>query len=126
MNNVNTRCLLLLAALPLSGCVATEPTHPVAALIVQPSAQNRMKLEDAIGNLLNSQPVKLADNTFTTTSTIIIEPKQPSDSRGNLLDGRETRQADTVSLLIYNGKCFLRHDQGGKLLLIKGIECKSE
>ncbi|MGY8863146.1 MAG: hypothetical protein ACKVJ2_10990, partial [Pseudomonadales bacterium] len=62
----------------------------------------------------------------TQKNTIIIEPNQPKDSRGTLLDGREIRQADTVSLLTKNGKCYLKHDQSGNIKLLENINCKAE
>lgn len=104
----------------------TEQTKPVEALLEQPSAKSRRILEDAIGNLLNSQPVKLADSVFTVKSSIIIEATQPKDSHGNLLDGRENRQADTFSLLTENEKCYLKHDQSGHIKLLTDINCKAK
>jgi hypothetical protein len=98
----------------------------VPALLVQPSAQSRLILEKAIGDLLNSQPVKLADNVFTLKNTVIIEPNQPKDNQGRLLDGREIRQADTFTLLTEDGKCYLRHDQNGHIVLLGNISCKEK
>lgn len=108
----------------LSSCLATQPLHPVEALLEQPSAQSRLIVQNAIGNLLNSQPVKLADNVFTQKSTVIIESNQPKDNQGRLLDGREIRQADTFTLLTEDGKCYLRHDQNGHIVLLGNISCK--
>lgn len=96
------------------------------ALLKSPSADNRLLLESAIGDLLNSQPIKLADNVFTLKSTIIIEPKQSMDNRGNLLDGREIRQADTFTLLFEDDKCYLKHDQSEQTKLLVDIRCKAE
>ena len=93
------------------------------ALLLQPSADSRVILEHAIGGLFNSQPIKLADNVFTQKSSVIIEPRQNKDDRGNVLDGREIRQAHTVTLLIEDGKCYVRHDQTGHIELVESISC---
>jgi hypothetical protein len=108
----------------LNGCLATEPTKSVEALLERPSTESRRILESAIGTLLSSQPIKLAETVFTIESTVIIEARQPKDSRGNLLDGREGRQADTVTLLTEDGKCYLKHDQSGNIKLLVSINCQ--
>ncbi len=110
----------------LSNCAATELSQNTPALLEQSSADTRLLLESTIGDLLNSQPVKLADNAFTEKSTVIIERSQPKDSRGNLLDGREIRPADTVTLLTEDGKCYLKHDQSGSIKLLDSISCKAK
>jgi hypothetical protein len=108
----------------LSSCLTTQPLDPVEALLEGPSAQNRLIVEKAIGKLLNSQPVKLADNVFTLKSTVVIEPNQPKDNQGRLLDGREIRQADTFSLLTEDGQCYVKHEQSGHIILLDTISCK--
>jgi hypothetical protein len=110
----------------LSSCLTTQPIHPVAALLEQPSTQSRLVLENAIGKLLNSHPIKLADNAFTLKSVVIIEPNQPQDSQGNLLDGRDTRQAETFSLLIADEECYLKHEQSGQIKQLSNIHCKAK
>lgn len=126
MKKYSTTSIVVVAPFILSSCLATQPVHPVEALLEQPSAESRLILENAIGNLLNSQPIKLADTVFTIKSSVIIERSQPRDSRGNLLDGRETRPVDTVSLFTEDGKCYLKHDQSGFVKLINNISCKAK
>ena len=110
----------------LSNCKATQAEALVPALLGHVSPKTRTILEQAIGNLLNSQAIKLADNVFTKKSTVIIDRHQPKDSRGNLLDGREMRQADTVSLFTGDGACYVKHDQSGNIALINSINCKAK
>ncbi|WP_293750152.1 hypothetical protein [uncultured Paraglaciecola sp.] len=126
MSQYTVKSTVMTALLILSSCLTTEPLHPVEAILEQPSAQSRLILEKAIGDLLNSQPVKLADNVFTLKNTVIIEPNQPKDNQGRLLDGREIRQADTFTLLTEDGKCYLRHDQNGHIVLLGNISCKEK
>jgi hypothetical protein len=98
----------------------------VPALLEHSSSEIRIVLEQAIGNLINSPPIKLADNVFTNKSTVIVEPRQPKDSRGNLLDGWEIRPADIFSLLTEDGKCYIKHDQSRRVNLLDNISCKAK
>jgi uncharacterized protein YrrD len=109
----------------LSSCSATQPSPLVEALLEQPSVNSRLILESAIGELLNSQPIKLADNVFLEKSTVIIGYQQSRNSRNNLLNGREIRQADSVSLLTKSGKCYLKHNRSEDIKLIGNISCRS-
>jgi hypothetical protein len=118
-----SKSLLILAPFVLSSCSATQPLHPIPALLVQPTVDSRLVLEHAIGDLFNSQPIKLASNVFIQKSTVIIDSHLAGHSRGNLLDGREMRQADTVSLLTEDGKCYIKHDQTGNIKFMKNINC---
>ena len=116
--------LLIIALFILSSCLAPLPLPPAEALLTQPSAESRKIIENAIGELLNSQPIKLADNVFTEQSTVIIERIQSKDSRGKLLNGREVDQADTFSLLSRDSNCYVRHDQSGTTKLLVNISCE--
>ena len=126
MRQYTAKSVIIIASLLLGSCLATQPAQHVSALLEQSSADTRLVLENAIGELMNSQPVKLADNVFLQKSIVIIERRQPKDSRGNLLDGREVRQADTISLHTEDGKCYLRHDQSVNIKLVDNISCKAK
>lgn len=116
---------MLITSFILSSCSATQPLL-AEALIEKPSVESRLILERAVGDLLNSQPPKLSSHVFTQRSTVIIERNQPKNSRGNLLDGREVRPADTISLLIEAQKCYLKHDQSGAIKPIINIKCRAK
>ena len=110
----------------ITSCKTTQAEVLVPALLEHSSPKTRTVLEQAIGELMNSQAIKLANNVFTKTSTIVIDRHQPKDSRGNLLDGRDMRQADTVSLVTSDGECYVKHDQSGNIQLINSINCKTK
>jgi hypothetical protein len=114
------KSIIFTTCLVFSSCSATQP---LPALLEQPSVETRLLLESAVGDLFNSQPIKLADNAFLEKSIVIIEPSQPKDHQGKLLEGREMREADTVSLLILNGECYVRHNQNGHIKLVPKISC---
>ena len=115
---------MLIILFTLSSCSVTQSLL-VEALIEQPSVESRLILERAAGDLLNSQPLKLSSYVFTQKSTIIIERHQPKNSHGHLLDGRDIRPADTISLLIEAEKCFLKHDQSGAIKPVINIKCRA-
>ncbi|MEP1448072.1 MAG: hypothetical protein ABJK37_18360 [Paraglaciecola sp.] len=103
----------------------TQSHYFVAALLEKQSPTSRVVLEQAAGDLLNSQTIKLADNVFTNNSTVYIEAIPPQNSQGDLLNGREIRAAITLSLLFYDKKCYLRHDQSGEIEYLNQIKCKA-
>ena len=121
-----TKSIVIITTSILSGCLATQPSQPVAALLEQSSAENRILLERAIGDFLNSDPIKLADNIFSQESTVVVDRSPSTNSRGNLLDGREMQAADSFSLLTENGLCYLKHDQSENIKLLDNIRCTSK
>jgi hypothetical protein len=123
VNKYIPKSILILASLLVNSCSATQPLEFLPALLVQPSEDNRIVLERAIGDLFNSQPIKLANGVFTQQSKVVIERRLAKDSRGNLLNGREIREADSVSLLTEDGQCYIRHDQTGNIKLVHRINC---
>ena len=125
MRNYTATYIIFLTPFILNSCSAVQLLPLEEALLVQPSAENRLILEIAVGDLLNSQPIKLADNVFLEKSTVIIEHHQPRNGRGSLLDGREMRQADTVSLLTKNGKCYVKHHKTENIKFVNNVSCRS-
>jgi hypothetical protein len=126
VNKFTATSITIIFSIFMSSCLATQASQYLPALLERPSVDNRLLLESAIGDLLNSQPIKLANSVFILKSTIIIEPRQAKDSLGRLLDGRELSQADTVSLLTEDGKCYLKHNQSGRIKRLANINCKKE
>jgi len=115
--------LLLLALVVLVGCQITQAQQPVNALLETQSTKTRVLLEQAIGNLLNSQPVKLADDVFTLSSTVIIERSHSIDGFGRLIDERDLKPIDSFTLLLQSNKCLLKHEQTNVVIQLLDIEC---
>jgi hypothetical protein len=124
VRNDTATYIILITPFILNSCSAVQLLPLEEALLEQPSAENHLILESAVGDLLNSQPIKLADNVFLEKSTVIIEHHQPRNNRGTLLDGREMRQADTVSLLTKNGKCYVKHHQSENIKFVNNVSCR--
>ncbi|WP_299080315.1 hypothetical protein [uncultured Paraglaciecola sp.] len=113
----------LFTAISLQGCMASQTPDYLPALLVQPNANTRIILETAIGQLLNSQPIKLANSVFTKQHTIMIERQQTIN--GDISMGRGVDFADSVSLLTKSGKCYLQHVQSKRIEQVKGIGCQA-
>lgn len=112
----------------LSSCLVNHALQSIPALLEHPSDETRLILERAIGNLLNSQPIKLASNVFSQNSTVMIERNRATNNRLNSLetsDVIDVKPANTFSLFIKDKKCFLRHEQIGSIKLLDNISCKA-
>ncbi|MFT2091763.1 hypothetical protein [Paraglaciecola sp. 2405UD69-4] len=108
----------------LMGCSFNISEHSAHALLITPSIESRHYIEQIIGNLRNSQAVKLADNVFTKKSTITIARKQAWSDTHVLLNERDISVPETFTLLIHNQKCYIRHNQTEIVRLLSRIKCK--
>jgi hypothetical protein len=118
------KSVLVMVTIMLTNCRTIQAQESRPALLEYSSPEIRSVLEQAIGSLMNSQPIKLADNVFTQNSTVIVERDQLSNNRSILLDDRNINPADTFSLLIKNSQCFLQHNQSGNIKVMSLLSCK--
>ena len=118
------KSILVMATIMLTNCKTTQAQESLPALLEYSSPEIRIALEQAIGSLMDSQPVKLADNIFTQNNTVIVERSQPSSNQRILLYGRDTKPADTFSLLMKNSQCYLQHNQSGRIKVMSHLTCK--
>lgn len=107
----------------LSGCNATQEQQGLQALLASPNTSTREVLEQHIGNFFNSQPVKLADNVFTSSSTVLIEREHISGARPSTPSG--LGQVDSFTLILIDNRCLLEHDQSKKRIELPTINCKA-
>ena len=125
MMKINTvKSVLVMATIVLTNCKTIQAQESRPALLKYSSPEIRSILEQAIGSLMNSQPIKLADNVFTQNSTVIVERSQLSNNQTVLLHGRDIKPADTFSLLIKNSQCYLQHNQSGHIKVMSFLNCK--
>ena len=120
------KSVLVMATIMLTNCKTTQAQESLPALLEYSSPEIRIALEQAIGSLMNSQPIKLADNVFTQNSTVIVDRSQHSNNQRILLDGRDIKPADTFSLLIKNSQCYLKHNQSGHIKMMSLLDCKPQ
>ena len=125
MMKINTvKSVLVMATIVLTNCKTIQAQESRPALLKYSSPEIRSILEQAIGSLMNSQPIKLADNVFTQQSTVIVDRSQLGSNQRVLLHGREIKPADTFSLLIKNSQCYLQHNQSGHIKMMALLNCK--
>lgn len=108
----------------LSGCLAqsTEPTPKLQhALLVTP---NSIAVANAIASLLHSSQVQLADDVFTTNSTVTLDKLNHKDSMGNPIMGKQLNMPDQFELMIKGKQCFVRHLDSKATQQLKGVQCK--
>ncbi len=105
----------------LVGCQSVVAQQGQPALLTAPLQQNRVQIEQAVGKLLGSAPVKLADNAFTHHSSVMIERAGPS-----ALNMRNVAPSpvDKISLVIEGKKCWLLHQASEQKLLLEGVSCQ--
>lgn len=115
--------LLILVFLGLAGCQTTQAKPSVAAILETQSTNNLVALEQAIGELLNSKPVKLADDAFTLGSSVIIERSLGIDSVGRFVNDRNLKAIDSFTLLLQSNTCSLKHDQSNKIIRLEEVKC---
>jgi len=115
--------LCIATLLGLSGCHSLQAQQSVEALLEASSTTSRETLEKRIGNFYSSQPVKLADDVFTVSSTVFIERAKGNDSLPIIQ--RELPPVDSFTLLLQNNQCVLRHDQSKTILPLATIACKT-
>lgn len=106
------------------GCQQTQ-AQMVPAVVTNVSPANKAQIQQAIKNLLNRE-IKIADNAFSQTSDILVEPSMLKDERGLPIMGREFGYVLKLSLVTDGKTCFLQSSETGeKTIEIKAIYCSS-
>lgn len=111
--------------LMLSGCNATVAKNALPAVLNTSSSETVEAIQQAITSLTGMKNIKLADNVFSQKSTLIVERALHTDNQGRLLNGRSVEPADTFSLLVESGRCYLRHNQSDKIIELALVKCKA-
>jgi len=107
---------LLLAALAFAACRTAAPEGP--AVVVHPTPASRAALSQAVGSALGGQPVALADDALTRSSTLIVDRTGRRDPAGLPVTGRDTGRPDRFSLLKQGDSCILVHEKDGKRMAL--------
>lgn len=112
-------CLCLLA-----GCqaAAIDPDRP--AVLVNPDAQARSSLADAVSSMLGGRAVPLAPDALTKQDLLIVEPATHQSMQGNLGSGRQMVPPEKFHLVMRQGHCVLLHDASGTERWLTGAHCQ--
>jgi hypothetical protein len=93
-------------------CTAMHALEP--AVLVSPSAEDRMQLSRIVGKALHRPPILLAPDALTAQSVLIIEPVRPRDQSGLLLNGRELGLPERFELAKSGSCCLLVQERTGE------------
>lgn len=97
----------------LSACANPLLGTPAAAVLVNPSEQDRLELSRVVGDALHRPPVLLSPLALTQDSTLVIEPVRPRDANGLPLNGRELGRPEIFRLMKQGSRCLLIRDSTG-------------
>lgn len=100
-----TLSVALLGVTACAGLAAPDTDSP--AVLVKPDAAARAEVSRVAAELLGQPSVVLADDAFTQTNSVTLEPARPRDASGRLMQGRETRQPERLSLFLRGSRCEL-------------------
>jgi hypothetical protein len=95
----------------------------VPALIVNPTAESRAALLQAVRSALNGASVTLADEALTGESTLAIERTVRRDAAGRRVQGRELGLPERFRLVKSGGSCVLVHERTGRRSVLDHTQC---
>jgi hypothetical protein len=95
----------------------------VPAVIVNPTAESRTALVQAVSTALNGAQVTLALDALTDASTLIIERTRRRDPSGLPIDGRDLGYPERFRLVKRAGKCILVHEGSGRRFILAATSC---
>jgi len=100
---------------------ATAQDRP--ALIVNPTAETRAALLQAVRSALGDAKVTLSDDALTRESVLIIERTARRDTAGRRLQGRELGKPERFRLVKSGPSCVLIHERTGRRVPLEHTEC---
>ncbi len=109
---------ILCAAALLSATAQDRP-----ALIVNPTAETRAALLQAVRSALGGAQVTLGDDALTRESVLIIERTARRDAAGRRLQGRELGTPERFQLVKSGSSCVLIHERTGRRIPLDRTEC---
>jgi hypothetical protein len=112
------------SVLVLSACQMTSAQTSQAALLVNPGADVRQELSQAILTLSGFATVSLSETDLTRSSELVIERKHQHDGKGEMLQGRDLEMPQRFQLVLQDGQCWLQHLGSGKRQLLKVARCR--
>lgn len=105
------------------GCATTKEVELHKAITNSTSASQKQTIENTISNWFGDIPITVADNVFSSASSITIERKAKVDSRDLPVEGRHDNPVYSFTLLSDGKQCLLRNDQTGELAKLEDVKC---
>jgi len=107
-----------------SAAGGVSPVDERPAVLTNPSADSRAELVHLISAALNGARVRLADDSLTRDSTLIIERVQRRDAAGRPLDGRTLERPEHFHLVTHGSDCVLIRERTGKRQILRSARCQ--
>ncbi|MBH0089567.1 hypothetical protein WNY79_04480 [Pseudoalteromonas sp. AS84] len=112
--------IVVFSAFLLNGCISQspDPTPKLQhALLAKP---DKTAVSKAIKTLVHMQETQLADDVFTTSSTVTIS----NVDGNNIIDTQSRNTPDQFELMIKGKQCYIRHLDSKATIELKDVECK--
>lgn len=120
------RVIILSAALVLGGCMSSDFSQSVPAVLADDGTDYRPVLSKVISEALGGRRITLTPDTLKSDSRIMLEPKaEPMDPFGNPMSGRLLGKPDDFSLRTVNGQCVLLHEDKDIYYPLDGVNCRA-
>ena len=104
----------------LNGCISQNPDPTPKLQHALLSKPNKTAVSKAIKTLVHIQETQLADNVFTTSSTVTL-----SNVDGNhIIDTQSRNTPDQFELMIKGKQCYIRHLDSKATIELKDVECR--
>lgn len=111
--------------LMLSGCQTVDADNDRPARIVDPDAESRAALQEAVNEALSTE-VMLADDALTETSLLTIE-RWPAGTMDNPVpQGRILERPIQFQLVRNDGDCYLVKKSDSARYLLRDVDCETE
>ena len=116
---------MAVAALATVGCTLLGIPQEHPAVIANPSPGSLAELTRLVSAALNGAPVRLADDSLTRESTLIVDRSQPRDATGSPLDGRTLDKPEHFVLVTHGTDCVLIHERTHRRDELKSAACRA-
>lgn len=113
---------IALATWALAACQSTALRSDQAAWIASPSPAARAELAQAIRTLLGEREILIAENAFTSSHILVLEPAIREQLQGRVL-GRNLDRPERLELMLRDRRCYLVHAVSGEHVRLREARC---
>lgn len=106
------------------GACQSANLEPVPAVIVDPTAESREVLENAVSEALDGVQVTLAPDALTHSSHLILDRQWPISRDALQGEGRRLERPEHFQLVILGGACILVHQESGERHMLADTRCR--
>ena len=106
-----------ISALALMAC-QTAPTSSqlMPAMLMESSPETTALLSEAVSSALGGRKITLAPNVLMTGSKLTLDPKY--------VDSRSLQRPDHFILMKDGKRCYLQHEESGKMMPLGKLKCQ--